>query len=207
MYNIEKPNLKKLNFSQVKSDEISRFSIEGLQKAYRIEHFLKLSKIVRVRGLHTFHIFHIFFLLIFQRTRSVYEGLKHLDHVSYKTTINNFLNHPFYDWRKLQLSVAKHFIKKHPPDMDKTNTLIIDDTAKRKTGKRIEYLGWFYDHCNASYFKGFQVLFVAWSNSRTCIPIDFVLKIGKSRCKGSKRGDYAPSSHTFQRIRESLQTK
>ena len=62
---------------------------------------------------------------------------------SQKTTINDFLNNPFYKWRPLLLSIAQMFTKKYEHDEGKYSVLIIDDTSKKKTGKFVEALSRF----------------------------------------------------------------
>jgi SRSO17 transposase len=99
------------------------------------------------------------------------------------------------------------FTKKFKADEGKYSVLIIDDTAKKKTGKFVEGLSYFYDHSADCYYKGYQVVIAAWSNLRTCIPLDIVLKTGKKRCKHSKRCGYPASSHTHKRHLESRKSK
>jgi hypothetical protein len=99
------------------------------------------------------------------------------------------------------------FTKKFKADEGKYCVLIIDDTAKKKTGKFVESISYFYDHSAGCYYKGYQVVIAAWSNLRTCIPLDIVLKTGKKRCKDSKRCDYPVTSHTHKRYLESRKSK
>ena len=125
----------------------------------------------------------------------------------YKTTINDFLNNQFYNWRSLHLCIAKYFSNKYNHDEGKYNVLIIDDTSKNKSGKYVEYLSRFFDHSQQTYYNGYQVIFATWSNLRTCIPIDLALKTGKKRCKHARKGNYAKNSHTFKRYKESRLSK
>jgi len=105
------------------------------------------------------------------------------------------------------VSVAVQYIKKHPADKGKFNSLIIDDTSKPKTGRYVEYLSWFYDHAKLGYYMGYQIVFSAFSNGTTCIPLDFEIKTGRKRCKHAKKGNYSPNSHTAKRYKESRKTK
>ncbi|MCL2065755.1 MAG: transposase, partial [Candidatus Cloacimonetes bacterium] len=199
--------LKYHQISQVKSEAINTSSLETLLKGFRIRSLLTRKGISRGNGIQVIQLIYTLFLMLFQNKRSISEALKHLDQTCKKTTINDFLNNPFFKWRPLLLSVAQQFSKKYKHDEDKYNVLIIDDTSKKKTGKFVEGLSYFYDHSIHSYYKGYQVVLAAWSNLRTCIPFDIVLKTGKKRCKHSKRCDYPIESHTHKRYLESRKSK
>jgi hypothetical protein len=193
--------------SQVKIEAINLFAVEGLLKCFRVRALLSAKAIVKSKGIPPIQLLFTMFLMIFQNKRSISEALKHLDQTAQKTTLNDFLNNPFFKWRPLLLSVAQSFTKKYAHDKGKYSSLIIDDTSRKKSGKFVEGLSYFYDHSMDSYYRGYQVVLAAWSNLRTCIPFDIVLKTGKKRCKHSKRCNYPVSSHTHKRYLESRKSK
>jgi hypothetical protein len=117
------------------------------------------------------------------------------------------LNSEHYNWRNLLYRVSAMFKSLCPVRDGDISVLIIDDTAKEKTGHKGENTSWFVNHSTKSYYKGFQVILSAWSNGRTLIPLDFELKIGKSKVKRSKKGRYRKGSHTEQRQRMAKQSK
>ncbi len=59
--------------------------------------------------------------------------------------------------------------------------LIIDDTKKEKTGKKVDFLSWFYDHLDNTYYRGFQNVMCSYFNGFQSIPLSFHLKIGNYR--------------------------
>jgi hypothetical protein len=199
--------LKYNQISQVKSEAINFSSIDALLKSFKISSLLSKKSIVKPKGIKPIQILFTLFLMLFQNKRSVSEALKHLDLTSQKTTVNDFLNNPYFKWRSLLLSVAQLFTKMFRADDGKYSVFIIDDTAKKKTGKFVESISYFYDHSADCYYRGYQVVIAAWSNLRTCIPLDIVLKTGKKRCKHSKRCTYPVSSHIYKRHLESRKSK
>jgi hypothetical protein len=133
--------------------------------------------------------------------------LKSLDILKHKTALNDLLNNPNFNWRQLLYQVVKMFTKLYKPDKEKYSVLIIDDTSKKKYGTKGEYVSTFYDHAKQFFFHGFQVIFSSICNQRTCIPVDFNLKIGKSKTKKSKNGVYSTKSSAKKRIKEAHKSK
>jgi hypothetical protein len=109
--------------------------------------------------------------------------------------------------------------KRFPADTGKPTVFVIDDTSKAKTGRFVEFIGKFRDHCKGCYYMGYQVVFGGISNGRTCIPIDFVIKISNPKKKKEKKnskkwkqgkygkGKYQKNSHPHNRITEAKKTK
>ena len=201
------PFFKTSQISQVKFSSINSNAIENLLKGFHIQSLLNRKGIVKSKGIMPIQLIFTMFLMLFRNNRSISEALKYLELSGKKTTLNDFLNNPYFKWRPLLLSVAQLFTKKHQHDEGKYSVLIIDDTSKKKVGKFVEGLSYFYDHSMATYFRGYQVVLAAWSNLRSCIPIDLVLKTGKKRCKHSKRCNYPLNSHTHKRYLESRKSK
>ena len=193
--------------SQVKSCAINFEALESLMKAFQIRALLTKKAFVKSKGIQPFQMLLTMFLMLFRNHRSISEALKHLEQTSQKTTINDFLNNPYYQWRPLLLSVARLFTKKYRAGKDQYEVFIIDDTSKKKSGKFVEGLSYFYDHSANVYYRGYQVVLAAWSNLRSCIPFDIVIKTGKKRCKHSKPCQYPTTSHIYRRYRESRTTK
>jgi len=117
------------------------------------------------------------------------------------------LNNEFYNWRNLLYRISSRFAKLCPTPEGKISALIIDDTAKEKTGRRVENSSWFVDHCRKAYYMGYQTIMSAWHNGVVTIPLDFELKIGKSRIKHANKSHYHKGTHTEQRQRMAKQNK
>ncbi len=94
-----------------------------------------------------------------------------------------------------------------PAREDKTSVLIIDDTAKEKTGRKGENLTWFYDHCKKNYLIGYQVVVAVWHNGTVAIPLDFEFKIGSSKVKSATKSNCKKGSHSAQRKQMAKQKK
>jgi hypothetical protein len=115
------------------------------------------------------------------------------------------LNNPNYKWRNLLYKISVMFIKLSGATKD--SCLIVDDTSKKKTGRKSEFLSWFYDHSEGTYFRGFQNITAVWCSTKSAIITDFELKIGKKKTKHSVRPKYYKSTHTEQRNRFAKETK
>jgi hypothetical protein len=201
------PRKNILDFSQVKSLTITNSIISDLANSFKIENCFNLAGIIKTKGVSIFMMFCLLFLITAQKKRSIHEGLKSEGLLQFRTPLNDFLNNEFFDWRKLLFLVNKVFYKKFRPDADEVNCFIIDDSAKEKTGRHAENISWFYDHSNKSKFMGFQAVFGLFLNGRTANILDFVFKIGKQKCKDSKRGKYPSDSHIAHRQKEGLMSK
>jgi len=200
-------HIKMSNFSQVKNNQISISKIDLLVNQFHLDSFLKRATIAKKSGKSTDSLLFNMFLVCLSPTKSVSEGLKYLNEVHCKSAYYDFLNNPNYNWRKFLLSVAKYYSSEYSSDEKSDSYLIIDDTAKEKHGKKVEYISRYRDNSTNTYFRGYEVLFAGWCNGRTTIPIDFTIKIGDNPCKGSKRGKYPDGSRVNHRIKEARNKK
>ena len=199
--------LEKFDFSQVKAEVLFKSELEALIERFKIEDCLLKSGITKEKGLPSLEMFRILFLVTLSLKRSILEGLKHEGFLENKTAINDFINNPNINWRKLMYSVNKIFFKHFKADVGKDCALIIDDTKKEKTGNKVENMAWFRDHCHNTSYRGFQTIIASLSNERSSVIIDFEHKIGKKRCKYSKKGQYAVVSHTAKRQADAKKSK
>ena len=195
------------DFSQVKKYQLAESVFDNLLADFKVETLLKRAKITKNKGLPTIYIILCFFHTIIKQAKSVREGLSFLDKPHHQNAINDFLNCPNYNWRKLQLYVAKLYSVLFPTENGKPSLFIVDDTSVEKTGKKVEYIAKFKDHVNNVKFNGYQFFVGVWSNYRTSIPIDFVLKVGDNVCPSSKRGKYDKASHIRKRLTEAKKEK
>jgi len=201
-------NYPKLSqFSQVKTMTFAQSNANNLFYRFRLAQLMKFSGIIKKKGYDTIGMLFMMLLMILERSRSLYSGIINLQIEKQKTPLNNMLNNENYNWRKLLYMVVKRFTFLCPARDGKISVLIIDDTAKEKSGRKGESISWFYDHCRKAFFMGFQVITAVWSNGSTAIPIDFELKIGKSRVKHAAKPDYHKGSHTEQRERMAKKKK
>ena len=214
-------NIKSSDLCQVKKDMISFSGVNNLFLFFNIKGTLERARITKSKGIQNVLILLYLCLLHFKGRRSITEGLQFLEKQVHKSTVHNFLNDTTYDWRKLLTHTTKVYHKRFPADSGKPTVFIIDDTSKEKTGRFVEFIGKFRDHCNGCFYMGYQVIFGGISNGQTCIPIDFTIKISnpkKSKKKNKKnrkmwkqgkygKGKYPRNSHTSKRIAEAKETK
>lgn len=170
--------LEELN--KVKIKQISNATLEKLFNTFRIQSRLTRSGIKKERGHSIISLIYIMFTVLMEGERSIFAGLKKLFSKSLRTPIFDMLDNPNYDWKGFLYRIAKEF-EKNQKDNDKAKMLIIDDTKKEKTGKKVDFLSWFYDHLDNTYYRGFQNVMCSYFNGFQSIPLSFHLKIGNYR--------------------------
>lgn len=188
-------------YQQVKLSSTDSGQVVRLFNKFKLNTILKACDIIKVRGHSIAEMLFFMLIIILESSNSVYNGIVRNHCSSLKTPINDMLNNPHYNWRNFLYYIAKVFKKLYFTVGKDTGILIIDDTDKRKTGKKVKDSSWFYDHSDNKYFMGFQNITAAWSNGRTTIPIDFELKRGKKRTKHATRSKYPQKSPAEQRVR------
>ena len=83
-----------------------------------------------------------------------------------------------YNWRRLLLGLGQrlHSFFSRLTDEDRETVLIINDSSyDRSRSKLIKLLYRVYDHSTRRYLKGFRMLTICWSDSVSCLPLDFSL--------------------------------
>ncbi len=198
---------KLAQFSQVKTTAMAQYNVTKLFSRFKLYQLLKDSGITKEKGHTPLEMLFIMLLMILENSRSVFSGISRLGKESLKTPINSMLNNENYNWRRLLYKVARLYAKLCPVQEGNIPVLIIDDTAKVKTGRKGEHKAWFIDHCKKVYYKGFQVVMAVWSNGTVSIPIDTEIKIGKARIKHAVRSHYLRGTHIAQRERMGKQKK
>ena len=194
-------------FCQVKLSSNDSGNLKKLFKYYNLVSILSKCKITKMRGIPIFNMLNMMLLFILEKSNSIYQGIAKNKCFTMKTPINDMLNNPNYNWRNFLYSIAKIFTKHCYNKESDIGCLIIDDTSKTKSGRKVQWLSWFYDHSKDQYFTGFQNILCAYTNGRTAIPIDFEFKIGKSKVKHYTKSNYEEGTHAGQRVRFAKQKK
>jgi hypothetical protein len=198
---------KLAQFSQVKTSAFAQHNVTRLFSRFKLYQLLRDTGISKEKGHSPLDMLFIMLLLILENSRSVFSGISRLGKASLKTPLNSMLNNENYNWRHLLYKVAKVYARLCPVQEGNIPVLIIDDTAKVKTGRKGEHTAWFINHCKQEYYKGFQVVMSVWSNGAASIPIDAEIKIGKSKIKHAARSHYLRGTHIAQRERMGKQKK
>ncbi|MDQ8739499.1 transposase [Paenibacillus sp. LHD-38] len=109
-----------------------------------------------------------------------------------KDAVYRFLNHSGYAWRRfLSLLSSSTIDKVHALTREnRVSVFIVDDSMfERNRSKAVELLSQFKDHATGSYYKGFRMLTLGWSDGHTFIPVDFSLLASlKSQVSGIMEG-------------------
>ncbi|MCB5272219.1 MAG: transposase [Candidatus Cloacimonetes bacterium] len=199
--------LRIAQISQVKSSSLVESNALSLFNRFHLRRILKACAIDKEKGHPIEHMLYMMLVIMLQGSKSVYSGISRLQASKLKAPLNRMLNNEQYHWRNLLYRIAKVFVTLCPTPPGKVSALIIDDTAKEKTGRKVENSSWFYDHCRKGHYMGYQAIVAALHNGVATVPIDFELKIGKSRIKHAKKGHYHKGTHTEQRERMAKQKK
>lgn len=171
-------HLEELN--KVKIQTINNGSLNKLFNTFRFKSRLTRSKIKKERGHSIISLISIIFTVLMEGKRSIYAGLKSIFSESLRTPLFDMLENPNYDWKGLLYRIAKEF-EKNQKENNKDKMIIIDDTKKEKTGKKVDFISWFYDHLENTYYRGFQNVMCSYFNGFQSIPLSFHLKIGNYR--------------------------
>ena len=108
----------------------------------------------------------------------VYQLQRASDGLPHRSTFYDFLAQTTYNWRMLVLMVSLRLIEELEPltSASQDRVLIVDDSPyKRDRSKKVEYLGRQYDHSSHTYYKGYRMLTMAWSDGHSLVPVDFEL--------------------------------
>lgn len=199
--------LRIAQISQVKTSSLVHSNVSFLFKRFKLVQILRQCRISKDKGHPLAYMLYLMLIIMLQGSRSLFSGIASLQASKLKSPLNSMLNNEFYNWRNLLYRIASRFAKLCPTPEGKISALIIDDTAKEKTGRRVENSSWFVDHCRKAYYMGYQTIMAAWHNGVVTIPLDFELKIGKARIKHANKSHYHKGTHTEQRQRMAKQKK
>ena len=198
-------NIRKLNHVKIKKLQID--SLKKLFTEFRLSLFLKECGFIKKRGTSIEELISIFFFVLFEGNRSINKGLEKLSFLKYKTPINDLLKNPDSKWSKLLFCISRIFMN-NTEHSQEDGKIIIDDTKKEKTGQKVDFSAWFFDHSNQNYYKGFQNIVMAYYNGKIAIPIEFKFKIGRRKLKpNTKQPEYSKNSATKKLIKEAKQSK
>jgi len=108
----------------------------------------------------------------------IYQLHRASDGLPHRSTFYDFLAQTTYNWRMLVLMVSLRLIEELKPltSASQDRVLIVDDSPyKRDRSKKVEFLGRQYDHSTHTWYRGFRMLTMAWSDGHSLVPVDFEL--------------------------------
>jgi len=136
----------KREFQQVKLSSNDSSNIVTLFKKFKLISILQKCNIMKSKGTSTYDMLYLLLLFILEKSNSVYSGMLVNQCLSLKTPLNDMLNNIQYNWRNYLYCIAKVFVLFTFNAQTDTGSLIIDDSKKSKTGKKVQHLSVFYDH-------------------------------------------------------------
>lgn len=95
-----------------------------------------------------------------------------------RSAFYEFLAQKRYNWERLVFTVARQIIAffTQLTTARGDRVLILDDSSyKRNRSKKVELLGRHHDHNDNTFYKGFRMLTLAWSDGHSLVPLGFEL--------------------------------
>ncbi|WP_442504710.1 IS4 family transposase [Porphyromonas levii] len=110
-----------------------------------------------------------------------------------KSLLYSFAQQDNIDWRGIVYRIAGKLISKtiYREDSRKSylpKVLIVDDTDLRKSGKRIENIGFIFSHARNQFILGFKALMLCWSDGISQYMLDASLHGEQGGVSGKKQG-------------------
>lgn len=134
----------------------------------------------KLRGISSTEVLKYLFSVVFTNTTMAHDQEINKNAVK-KDTCHRLLESPKIDWNKLlaklATAIAKELEEIRPKDCTgKTMPafFILDDSSfYRNRSKCVELTAKCWDHALNSYFKGFRMLTLEWSDGKTALPVAF----------------------------------
>ena len=181
----------------------------GFQELSLLKH-LRSAGITKSMGFSCGALLKLVFCLIFQH-RNWFQLLESQrgTNLPGKDAVYRFLNHPGFAWRRFLMFLSRDVSCRisRLTSHSRVKVLIIDDSMyERNRSKKVELLSRFWDHASNSYYKGFRMLTLGWSDGHSFLPLDFALL---SSCKSQLQGvnpEIDKRTHGYRRRKEALQS-
>lgn len=89
-----------------------------------------------------------------------------------KDVIYDFLKREDANWRGFHLQVARKVYQHHRLNECRIKALVVDDSVKIRTGKKMGGVSWHFDHLTGRSVRGQQVLTLGLATESTFLPLD-----------------------------------
>ncbi|SDE68341.1 putative transposase ISC1217 [Paenibacillus sp. UNCCL117] len=170
--------------------------------------FLRQAGFRKRFGFRSTYLFQLVFVLLFHQ-KNWFRLLESSKAGAFpgKDAVYRFLNHAGFAWRRFLTLLGTATMKKVDAltSADRDSVFIVDDSMfERNRSKMVELLARFKDHATGTYYKGFRMLTMGWSDGHTFLPLDFaLLSSGKSAINEVKE-NIDKRSHGYKRRQEAL---
>lgn len=119
----------------------------------------------------------------FGRRSNVSSLCRRFESQTHRTRYNNFLNVARWDCQGALRRKAQELLLLMKPAPGDIVHIIIDDTKKRKCGKVMEAVNWFFDHASGRNIRGHQYVAAVLEYRGHVIPFGIRLYVKKEDCK------------------------
>jgi hypothetical protein len=187
--------------------------INQLFKALKIKHLLRAANIKKACGISVQQVFEfIFMLALFGKNQYRFLESKRGQGLPGKDVYYNFLNNPYYAWRRFLLMLASKVTDTfdHLTSDKRVRAFIIDDSpVARNRSNEAELLARVFDHSQHRYIKGFNMLTLGWTDGFSFIPVDFAMlsSPNESNRYNEASASIDKRSHGFKRRLEAMMQK
>lgn len=154
---------KKSEKSKDLSKKFSQFC-----KEFKLFTIMRRFGAEKIRGVSFVKIFEFLYLLVFNG-RNIFTANTNLS----DDCVHRFLKNAKIHWEKILLVIATAVIAKVnvTTSENRINAIIVDDSPyMRKRSKKVELLAKFQNHIDKSFYMGFQMLTLGWTDGNTFIP-------------------------------------
>jgi hypothetical protein len=198
---------------QIDPSEKVLCEINQLFKALKIKHLLRAANIKKACGISVQQVFEfIFMLALFGKNQYRFLESKRGQGLPGKDVYYNFLNNPYYAWRRFLLMLASKVTDTfdHLTSDKRVRAFIIDDSpVARNRSNEAELLARVFDHSQHRYIKGFNMLTLGWTDGFSFIPVDFAMlsSPNESNRYNEASASIDKRSHGFKRRLEAMMQK
>ncbi|MCP3776738.1 transposase [Paenibacillus sp. MZ04-78.2] len=170
--------------------------------------FLQQAGFRKRFGLSCARLFQLVFVLLFHQKNwfRLLESSK-ADSFPGKDAVYRFLNHSGFAWRRFLTLLGTATVKKVDAltSADRDAVFIVDDSMfERNRSKAVELLARFKDHATGTFYKGFRMLTMGWSDGHTFLPLDFALLSSSKSAINGRNANIDKRSHGYKRRQEAL---
>lgn len=187
--------------------------IQKLFKNLKINQLLRTVNIRKSRGISVQQIFEFIFLLaLLGKNQYRFLESKRGQGLPGKDVYYNFLNNPYYAWRRFLLMLASKVTDTfdHLTSDKRVRAFIIDDSpVARNRSREAELLARVFDHSQGRYIKGFNMLTLGWTDGYSFIPVDFAMLSSANQTNRYNEASASidKRSHGFKRRLEAMMPK
>ena len=179
-----------------KNEEQIPQSITDVMESFDTKSVLKDINVVKRSGVLASSIIKALLILPFigvATVSSLFESGLNKDYKGEKDAYYDLKNNQKVNWRHLLIALAKRYkllIYKDKVEVEATiariRAFIVDDTFAEKTGKKIEGIGYVFDHVKQLHVLGFKILVLGFWDGISFIPLDFSIHREKRDSKAKQ---------------------